>query len=97
MSSAPPNHRRVIETYESAYPEPIRVSEGDRVTIEERATDWDGWLWCIDTNGRAGWIPEIYVEKRNAAWVSLEDYVARELTVVPGDALTSYTTVSGWE
>lgn len=59
--SVPFQSRRVIEAYELAYPEPIRVSEGDEVTIEERAAEW-GWRLFFDTNGRAGWIPETYVE-----------------------------------
>ncbi|AFK21018.1 hypothetical protein E6P09_17800 (plasmid) [Haloferax mediterranei ATCC 33500] len=90
------DRRRVVEAYESAYPNPIRVREGDELTIEERPTEWDGWLWCIDTDGREGWIPESYVEKRRQRWVSLEDYVARELTVEAGETLTSHYTVAGW-
>ncbi len=38
MSHPTSNHRRVVEAYESAYPDPIRVSEGDELTIEDRAT-----------------------------------------------------------
>ncbi|WP_227355622.1 SH3 domain-containing protein [Haladaptatus salinisoli] len=91
------NRRRVAEAYESAYPEPIRVSEGDELTIEERATKWEGWLWCIDTTGREGWIPDAYVERRDGRWIGLEDYVARELTVELGDTLASHVTVAGWE
>lgn len=91
------SNRRVVEAYASAYPEPIRVSEGDELTIEERATKWDGWSWCIDGSGREGWIPDAYVERRDGRWVSLEDYVARELTVERGETLTSRTAIAGWE
>lgn len=95
--SPSPIRRRVVEPYESAYPDPIRVCEGDELEIETRETDWDGWLWCTDTDGREGWIPESYVEQRDGTWVSRESYVARELTVDAGERLTSHRTVAGWE
>ncbi|WP_435346191.1 SH3 domain-containing protein [Haloarchaeobius sp. HRN-SO-5] len=97
MRDVPSNRRRVVEAYESAYPEPIRVSEGDELAVEDRETEWDGWLWCIDTAGQEGWIPDAYVERRDGRWVSREEYVARELSVEPGETLTSHVTIAGWE
>lgn len=97
MELTPSNRRQVVEAYESAYPNPIRVSEREELTVEERETDWDGWLWCVDAEGREGWIPEAYVERRGDRWVSLESYVARELTVEPGERLTAHDAVAGWE
>lgn len=97
MKQTTSNRRLVNEAYESAYPDPIRVSEGDELTIEERDAEWDGWLWCVDTMGREGWIPEVHVERRDGRWIALTDYVARELTVEPGEPLTSHYVLAGWE
>lgn len=97
MSSPAPDRRHVVEAYTSAYPDPICVNEGDELTVEERATEWNGWLWCVDTSSREGWIPRVYVEQRGGRWFALEDYVARELSVERGDVIVSHTTVAGWE
>lgn len=91
------SRRRVTAPYESAYPEPIQVSLGEELTIEHRDTEWDGWVWATNKHGEAGWIPESYVEKRHSGWISLKDYIARELTVENGDVLTSHRAVAGWE
>ncbi|WP_327051149.1 SH3 domain-containing protein [Halomicrococcus gelatinilyticus] len=80
MDSTTSDRRRVSEAYTSAYPDPIRLVEGDELVVEERPTEWDGWLWCVDTAGREGWIPEAYVERTGERWVALKGYVARELT-----------------
>lgn len=97
MDSSRSERRRVVEAYESAYPDPIRVQAGDQLTIERRETEWDGWLWCVDTEGREGWIPEEYVDRRDGRWIALEAYVARELSVEPGTILVSHDVVAGWE
>jgi hypothetical protein len=97
MTSADTSARLVVERYESAYPDPIRVAEGEPVTVERRETEWDGWLWATDGSGREGWIPEAFVEPRSNTWISAREYVARELSVFPGTLLTSLETVGGWE
>jgi ketosteroid isomerase-like protein len=40
------------------YPDPIRVSRGDEVTVVRRDDEFTRWLWCIAPDGRAGWVPE---------------------------------------
>src|SRR5512140_111719 len=90
--------RLVIVTadYESAYPNPIKLIAGDEVTITDRESEWAGWLWCTNTSGRSGWVPEKYVRRSGDRGVALRDYDATELTVARGERLHVLFEESGW-
>ena len=87
---------RVISDYQSAYPEPLVVSAGGELTISEKESSWSGWVWCTNRDGKSGWVPEIYVERRGDTGVALYDYEATELTVKVGEELTVSKDESGW-
>lgn len=89
--------RRVTNTYESAYPNPIVVTAGDELEITERETDWEGWLWCVDREGREGWIPDSFVTEDDGCWTARSDYTAAELSVTAGETVVSRAEVAGWE
>jgi hypothetical protein len=72
------------------------VSRGERLRCERRETQWEGWLWCAAPDGRAGWVPEPWVELAGEAGVMTRDYDAAELTVAPGDVLEGVLTASSW-
>ena len=38
-----PTPCRVVSDYQSMYPDPIVIHTGDRLTVEERASEWAGW------------------------------------------------------
>ena len=54
---------RVIADYRASFPDPIRVKEGDIVTLDfQKKTNISGWVWCTQESGKSGWIPESYLE-----------------------------------
>jgi uncharacterized protein YgiM (DUF1202 family) len=74
----------------------LAFAAGDVLTVEDRDTEWDGWLWCRDQAGVVGWTPAAYLARDGARGVALRDYDARELTVVAGETLTVHYEESGW-
>lgn len=87
---------RVTTDYLSAYPDPIVLSTGDEVTIEDRESEWSGWLWCTTTNGKSGWAPADYVRRSGRNGTALREYNGTELTVSKGERLTIIDEVCGW-
>lgn len=77
----------VITRYRSAFADPLKLKSGEEVTIGDKKSEWIGWLWCKDRNGRAGWVPESYIEKRGNIGKLLFEYDATELTVEEGEEL----------
>ncbi|WP_423744442.1 SH3 domain-containing protein (plasmid) [Haladaptatus sp. SPP-AMP-3] len=88
---------RVAEAHESEFPDPIDVTESEEIEVGERDTEWDGWLWCVDSAGREGWIPEEYVTRQGDTGTCLADYTATELTVSVGERVVSRGSVAGWQ
>jgi len=87
---------RVAKPYESAYPDPLKLKKGEKLTAEKKESEWRGWLWCTDSKGISGWVPEVYLRVDGDTAVMLNDYDATELTVRPGDRLTILKEEGGW-
>jgi len=54
---------RVIESYTVAYPNPIKLKEGDLVQIEKwelKSSEWAGWAFCVDQRGIKGWVSSFF-------------------------------------
>ncbi|MFH1312316.1 MAG: SH3 domain-containing protein [Candidatus Eisenbacteria bacterium] len=88
--------RKASSVYQSAYPDPLRLRAGDEVKVADKKSEWPGWLWCSDSNGNAGWIPGLYVERSGDTGALLVDYDATELTVEAGDEVEVLKTQNGW-
>ncbi len=88
----------VVEAYTSAYPDPLVLAKGDPVTVGRNDDEWPGFVWCTDTTGKSGWIPENYLERQqNSSLGHLKcDYTAQELTVAVGEIVTIIKQESGW-
>ncbi|HSJ58583.1 MAG TPA: SH3 domain-containing protein [Anaerolineae bacterium] len=86
----------VLSDYQSMYPDPIAIRAGDRLAVEERESEWAGWVWCTAPGGKSGWVPERYVERRGDGAIALCDYDATELTVRAGEMVTATTHEAGW-
>ena len=74
--------------YRRPYEDPISVRAGEAVRPtpdQGEATDIVGWVWCTGPDGRAGWTPEAWLERRGDDWVIRQDFSALELDVEPGD------------
>jgi hypothetical protein len=78
-------------------PHPIRFGIGEILRWERRATEWEGWLWCTDSKGVSGWVPEKYVELIDSTnCQTLRQYDATELAVKQGDSVNVQFAESGW-
>ena len=74
--------------YERPYENPISVRAGDAVQPDEekgKSTDIVGWVWCTGPDGREGWTPQAWLERRGDRWFILRDFSAYELNVEPGE------------
>ena len=79
---------RVIADYQAPFPDPIRVKQGDIVTLDlQKKTNISGWVWCTHESGKSGWVPESYVEIQGSIGIMNCDYDAIELTIHVGNIL----------
>jgi uncharacterized protein YgiM (DUF1202 family) len=82
--------------YQSAYPEPLVVKAGEPLTVEDRTSEWPGWVWCANSDGKSGWMPGSYLQRNGEHAKALRDYDATELSVIAGDKLIVIESESGW-
>jgi uncharacterized protein YgiM (DUF1202 family) len=87
---------RVVQGHRSNYPEPLKLKVGEVLTLEDREAEYSGWLWCIDSSGKSGWVPENYVEVLGPSIKMKRDYDATELSIKEGAEVTVYCEESGW-
>jgi uncharacterized protein YgiM (DUF1202 family) len=88
---------RVITAYQTPYPDGMTIRAGEALTIEDRESEWAGWIWCTNGDGESAWVPENYVERKGNSGAALRDYSARELSVAVGEELVmSQLEESGW-
>lgn len=86
----------VIRDFQAAYPDPLSVRAGDRLTPGKRDDEWQGWVWCTNIEGKGGWVPESWLTTVEGGAVIRRDYTAAELTVTRGERLRVHATESGW-
>jgi hypothetical protein len=87
---------RVIEAYETPYPDALQAEAGERFTFERKETEWDGWLWCTNASGKGAWVPENWLRLDEGTCVLQRDYAARELSVAAGELIRADLVESGW-
>jgi len=87
---------RVIFAYQLAYPDPLVISAGEELTIGEKESEWSGWVWCTNQDGKSRWVPEKYVERKGDTGIACYDYEATELSVSVGEELIMGKEESGW-
>ena len=84
---------RVVAAHRSDYPEPVRLRAGDELLVAGPAdapeSEWPGWLWCTDPQGRRGWVPEQFLRLDGNRATARCDYDATELTVSMGQEVDS--------
>ena len=87
------------QDYVAQYPDPITVSEGDRVRVDREDDEFRSWWWCVAEDGRAGWVPGDLLEPAPAPGSTARlrtDYTARELSVRRGTPLAALEERAGW-
>jgi len=77
-------------------PETLVASRGEELKYERRPTEWAGWLWCTNAEGRSAWVPEAWVEQEGDRCRLRRDYDSTELSISEGDVLEVELTESGW-
>ena len=87
---------RVVREYQSPYSEPLVISAGEELAIDEKESEWSGWIWCANRDGKSRWVPEKYVERRGDTGMALCDYEATELSVSVGEELIMGEEESDW-
>ncbi|MFC1522015.1 SH3 domain-containing protein [Elusimicrobiota bacterium] len=93
------NKRRlclVIKDYIPSYPDPLIISKEERLKISDKKSEWDGWVWCMNTSGKSGWVPLNFVEVKDSECIALQDYDSGELGVKAGQGLMVTKEESGW-
>lgn len=87
---------RVRSAHTAPSSDPLEVVEGQNVTVGDESTEWPGFVWCTNLEGKGGWVPEAYLDQATGAGVMRCDYSAAELSVAPGDVLILHRLESGW-
>lgn len=87
---------KIRSAYKSAYPEPLIAAAGETLAVEDRETQWPGWLWGEHPGGQAGWVPDVYLQRDGDRGTLVRDYDATELTVDVGEELTALSEHGGW-
>ena len=89
---------RVIKKHENENPIPLIMKMDEVLEGEKRETEWDGWLWCKNSAGVFGWIPEAYLKAlpEERKYVATKDYNARELSIDTGQEVMILDEESSW-
>jgi uncharacterized protein YgiM (DUF1202 family) len=91
-----PNKARIIMRFESQYSNPIEVAAGETVDVGDEDKEFPGWMWCSASNKREGWVPVELISMNDKGARVLEDYSARELSVMLGEEVTIEDARHGW-
>lgn len=87
---------RVMEDYNSPYTEPLLITKGEILSIGEKESEWSGWIWCTNKEGKSRWVPENYLEIDGNTGKANQDYNATELTVSIGEELIIEEEEADW-
>jgi hypothetical protein len=87
----------VVVSYDSQYPDPITMNIGDQLKIVKRTDEGrPGWVFCESQTLKKGWVPENSIKINGESAVALQNYVAREISVMEGEIVRIETVESGW-
>jgi hypothetical protein len=87
---------RVKANYKSSSLDPMFVLKGEPLVVAYESEEWPGWIWCINNEGKNGWVPLNYIEINSDSAVAIRDYDASELTVMAGEEVIVLEEESGW-
>lgn len=88
---------RALQAYRRPYEAPFRAEAGAAVQPDfEPETDIEGWVWALDPEGRGGWVPLAWLDRRGEPWRLTRAFDAIELSVAVGDLVTIHFAESGF-
>ena len=88
-----------IEDYTIFYPDPIKLSVGEYVEViksEKISSDWYGWHFCKDQNGKEGWVSEEYIQINEMTGKVIKTYTAKEINCQLGEKVEIVHESFGW-
>ena len=89
-------NRRVATDFEGRSADPIFAVAGERLTWKRRPSEYPGWVWCTDSAGRTGWVPEGWLDLHDDHCELRRDYDGAELSVSAGQLVWVELEESGW-
>ena len=92
----PATKARVIQDYLASDPDPLIIKAGEELQVGENDSRWPAFVRCTNRTGKAGWVPEIFIERGGDVPVAKVDYSPVELTVSAGDQVTVEREIGGW-
>ncbi|MFW9770631.1 MAG: SH3 domain-containing protein [Promethearchaeota archaeon] len=87
---------RVIKEHKSSFPDPLILKKGEKLHVENKNSEWPGWIWSITKSEKSGWVPKSYLEIHGNKAIMLRDYDATELTASIGEEFLIEGKESGW-
>jgi hypothetical protein len=87
---------RVILAHEPVHTDPLLVKAGEVLTVGRNDTQWPAWVWCTNSAGKSGWMPESYIDRTDNRGVARRDYDATELSASIGEEVVVGYEESGW-
>jgi hypothetical protein len=87
---------KIIRDYVTPFSEPLAVSMGERLRIGKRDEEWPEFVWCVNQEGKGGWIPEEHIERSEDIGYARRDYTTQELTVRAGETVALFEQDSRW-
>jgi len=92
-----PQRVRMTRPHVTSDADPVRFRTGDTLGVGHHDQQWTAYVWCTDSAGRAGWVPDEYLEMIGPHdAVALCDYDSTELTAGTGEELDVLDEVGGW-
>ena len=94
MAQSTPDHPRLcaIRAWRATYSPALAVTAGEPVTPGRVDNDYPGWQWVVNSGGLGGWVPADIVHGDRIT----DPFDTTELTVAPGEYLTSLNHRLGW-
>lgn len=89
----------VKKSHKSEVLNPFKAKKGEFVKGEERPSQWEGWLYCINKDGVNGWAPKVFlsqIENSPGKYRFVRSYNAFEISAVKGDSVEIKEAESGW-
>ena len=90
-----PQRYCVLRDYTMVYPDALAVTAGESVLVGKEDTQWP-YVWCTNSAGKGGWIPQTYIQRDGARGRVLRDFDSCELTVSVGEIVLATMEEGGW-
>ena len=89
---------RVIKAHSPDSSSILTMKVGETLQGERRVTEWSGWLWCTNTLGISGWVPEAYLSilPESGKYKAIRNYTSLELSVEIGQEVTILLEEASW-